>query len=60
MTTLQIIDDEIKTLEAERLIIAIAHDHLKGMKPEELIDKYVFKVKDGIKNGWFNIKELTR
>ena len=60
MTTLQIIDDEIKTLEAERLIIAIALDYLKGMNHEELIDKYVFQVKDGIKSGLFNIKEITR
>ena len=45
MTALQMIDEEIRTKEAEKLILLIATDALAGLTPDEIIDKYVWQVK---------------
>ena len=48
MTELQLLDDNIKTLEAEKMIIRICRDQLNGMELDDIIDKYVFELKGTI------------
>ena len=45
MTELQILEEEIKTKKAEKLILQIASDALNGMSPDAIVDKYVWEIK---------------
>ena len=49
MTDLQLIEEDIKTLEAEKMIIRICRDHLNGLELDDIISKYVFEMKGAIR-----------
>jgi hypothetical protein len=65
MTELQIIDEDIKTLEAEKMIIRICHDHLNGIELDDIISKYIFEMKGAIRdtrrqdNKLVNLRNFT-